>query len=144
MRMSLLVPVPAKRFQIIQVDRDVPIKTLVAQHNLPFKVGHGFYELSYKRVRIQGTKEVILWHKQTKELFTGEQARRMLGLPPTDVDVSYSKHQHHGPSFPYKVFVQSTSHNRKLLGGTLFLYEIEGWDKTPDTVWDRICDVDFM
>lgn len=29
----------------------------------------------------------------------------------------------------YIVFVQSTSANRKLVGGTRFLYEIEDWDR---------------
>ena len=29
----------------------------------------------------------------------------------------------------YTVFVQSTSVNRKLIGGTSFLYEVEDWDK---------------
>jgi hypothetical protein len=27
------------------------------------------------------------------------------------------------------VFVQSTSYNRKLIGGTKFLYEVEDWDE---------------
>jgi hypothetical protein len=140
--MSQLVRVPAKRFQIIQVKRDIPIKALVAQHDLRFTVGHGFYELGHKPVLIQGTKQIVLWHKQTKELFTGIEARRILGLPLVDKDVKYRKRDTIG--FPYKVFVQSTSHNRKLLGGTLFLYEIEGWDKTPDTIWERIVDIDFV
>jgi hypothetical protein len=28
----------------------------------------------------------------------------------------------------YVVFVQSTSNNRKLMGGSRFLYEVEDWD----------------
>lgn len=139
--MSQLVPVPSKRFQILNVDRNTPIRQFVARHDLPFKRGHGFYEHSGKRVLVQGTKEVILWNKTTKELFTGKEARRLLGLPLTDRDV-------HLPAYTgirdYKVFIQSTSYNRKLLRGTLFLYEIEGWDKEGDNIWERIVDIDFI
>ena len=48
----------------------------------------------------------------------------MLGLP-MDVTIRIK------PSNleKYIVFVQSTSANRKLVGGTRFLYEIEDWDR---------------
>ena len=31
----------------------------------------------------------------------------------------------------YRVFIQSTSHNRKLIAGTKFLYEVEDWEEEP-------------
>ena len=49
--------------------------------------------------------------------------RELLGLPPGETvrvrPASLEK---------YAVFVQSTSANRKLMGGTRFLYEVEDWD----------------
>jgi len=140
--MNQLVAVPSKRFQILNVDQDIPIRQFVSRHDLPFKPGHGFYEHGKKRVLVQGTKEIVLWDRGTKELFTGKEARRMLGLPLTDRDMHLSPYNAY--SSKYKVFIQSTSYNRKLLRGTLFLYEIEGWDKEGDTVWERIVDIDFV
>lgn len=32
----------------------------------------------------------------------------------------------------YVVFVQSTSANRKLVGGSKFLYEVEDWERSAD------------
>jgi hypothetical protein len=77
-----------------------------------------------KTETIQGHKEIVLMDKATGDLFTGEDARDMLGLPrdstarikPAALD-------------KYVVFVQSTSYNRKLVGGTRFLYEVDDWDR---------------
>lgn len=73
---------------------------------------------------MQGYKEIVLMHRATGDLFAGEAARDMLGLPhgvtarirPAHLD-------------EYRVFVQSTSANRKLLGNTCFLYEVEDWER---------------
>jgi hypothetical protein len=60
--------------------------------------------------------------RKSGDMFEGKAARDMLGLPedstarikPTSLD-------------KYMVFVQSTSVNRKLIGKTKFLYEVEDW-----------------
>lgn len=61
--------------------------------------------------------------RKTGDLFSGDGARELLGLPPGETvrirPASLEK---------YVVFVQSTSNNRKLMGGTRFLYEVEDWD----------------
>ena len=109
------------RFQRIIVDRDRPIKEFVLDHGLVFKVGRGFYEFT-KKETIQASKEVLILDRETGDMFEGDAAREVLGLP-------------HGASIridpgaagfdtkKYTVFVQSTSANRKLVGGTTFLYE---------------------
>jgi hypothetical protein len=109
------------RFQRILVDKDRGIKEFVIDHGLVFKVGRGFYEFT-KRETIQASKEVIILDRETGDMFEGESARSVLGLPlgasinlnPRDAGFDTSK---------YTVFVQSTSANRKLMGGTTFLYE---------------------
>jgi predicted DNA-binding WGR domain protein len=114
--------VPPGRFQVLDVDREGPIKGFVEANGLSFKKGRGFYEFT-KTETIQGYKEIILMDRVTGDFFAGEKAREMLGLPvgetarirPTDLE-------------KYAVFVQSTSVNRVLQGGTRFLYEVEDFD----------------
>jgi predicted DNA-binding WGR domain protein len=111
------------RFQVLDVDSDVAIKKFVEDNGLSFKKGRGFYEFT-KVETVQGYKEIILMDRSSGDFFAGEKARELLGLPigdtarlrPTDLD-------------KYAVFVQSTSVNRVLQGGTRFLYEVEDWDR---------------
>lgn len=113
--------VPPGRFQILDVDRDCSIKEFVQEQGAAFKKGRGFYEFT-KTETIQGYKEIILMDKKSGDMFEGKAARDMLGLPedctarikPASLD-------------KYAVFVQSTSVNRKLIGKTKFLYEVEDW-----------------
>ncbi|MFO0880542.1 MAG: WGR domain-containing protein [Gemmataceae bacterium] len=115
--------VPPGRFQVLEVDEEIPIKAFVEENGLSFKKGRGFYEFT-KTETIQGYKEIVLMDRTTGDLFAGERAREMLGLPlgetarirPTDLE-------------KYVVFVQSTSVNRVLMGGTRFLYEVDDWDR---------------
>jgi hypothetical protein len=123
---SGLVPVPAGRFQVLRVDEDEAISKFVLDQGLTFKMGRGFYEFM-KPEMIQEKKEVVLVDKITGDMFSGDMARRMIGLPygqrarirPTDIP-------------GYRIFVQSTSWNRKLIHGTRFLYEVEDWDRFSD------------
>jgi hypothetical protein len=109
------------RFQVLNVDVDISIKAFVLENGLTFKVGRGFYEFT-KTETIQGHKEIILMDRKTGDLFAGEAARDLLGLPMgTTVRIKPSNLE------KYVVFVQSTSANRKLIGGTRFLYEVEDW-----------------
>jgi hypothetical protein len=113
--------VPPGRFQVLNVDVDISIKAFVLENGLTFKVGRGFYEFT-KTETIQGHKEIILMDRKTGDLFAGEAARDLLGLPMgTTVRIKPSNLE------KYVVFVQSTSANRKLIGGTCFLYEVEDW-----------------
>ncbi|WP_293114559.1 hypothetical protein [Okeania sp. SIO1I7] len=62
--------------------------------------------------------------RTTGDLFEGESAREILGLPhDTTVRIKPNNLE------KYVVFVQSTSVNRKLIGGTRFLYEVEDWSR---------------
>ena len=111
------------RFQVLDVDRDVPIKQFVQDNGLTFKKGRGFYEFT-KTVEVQEYKEVILEHRETGDLFTGDKAREIAGIP---VGVR-AKVKPNAPGLAdYVCFIQSTSVNRKLIGGTRFLYEVDGW-----------------
>lgn len=107
------------RFQVLYVDRDRTIMDFVQDHGLTFQKGRGFYELT-KSVKVQSYKEIVLQDRHTGDFYNGEAARDLVGLP-RDADaqlkpVSLDK---------YKVFIQSTSNNRKLLADTDFLYEVD-------------------
>ncbi len=119
--------VPPGRFQVLDVDEDTPIKVVVEENGLRFKTGRGFYEFT-KTETIQGYKEIVLMDRKTGDLFAGDKAREMLSLPMGETARIRPTHLEQ-----YVVFVQSTSANRVLKGGTRFLYEVEDWDRTGDT-----------
>jgi hypothetical protein len=121
-----LVPVPAGRFQVLFIDEGGDkegISKFVKKQGLSFKEGCGFYEFM-KPEMIQEKKEVVLVDNVTGDMFSGDKAREMIGLP-------YGMRRKIKPAaiVGYTVFVQSTSWNRKLIPGTRFLYEVEDWDK---------------
>lgn len=118
-----LVPVPAGRFQILDVDKDSVIRDFVTSQGATFKPGRGFYQLT-KSELVQEKKEVVLQEKSSGEFFTGDEARHMIGL-------EVGERAKIKPVFfdKYLVFIQSTSYNRKLIGGTKFLYEVDDWDR---------------
>jgi hypothetical protein len=113
---SLLKSCPPAKYQVLQVDEDCSIKSFVEGRGLSFKAGKGFYEFT-KSETIGSNKEVILMKKDTGELFEGEVARAIIGLK------NESKKYSPKDVRDYRVFIQSTSYNRKLIGGTGFLYE---------------------
>jgi hypothetical protein len=115
---DLLRACPPAKYQILAVDEDCSIKNFVEGRGLSFKAGKGFYEFT-KAEMIGAKKEVVLMKKDTGELFEGEVARKIIGLGDVDKKCKPSD------SRDYRVFIQSTSYNRKLVGGTGFLYEAE-------------------
>lgn len=114
-----LYAVPPSRFQILRVDEDCAIKDFVEDNGLIFKKGRGFYEFT-KTVLVQEYKEVIVQDKETGEMFAGEKAREILGIP-----VGVRARVKPDKLNDYRGFIQSTSVNRKLLAGTRFLYEVD-------------------
>ncbi|HLZ62423.1 MAG TPA: vWA domain-containing protein [Ktedonosporobacter sp.] len=114
--------VPPGRFQVLEVDEPLAIQAFAQRNGLTFKAGKGFYEFT-KTETIQASKEIVLQHRSTGDLFAGNQARVMLGLPIGENARIRPTHLEE-----YRVFVQSTSYNRKLVGGTRFLYEIADYD----------------
>ncbi len=64
--------------------------------------------------------------RATGELFEGNGARSLVGL------VDYNERGRIRPEnmAEYRVFIQSTSYNRKLIANTGFLYEVDEVDET--------------
>lgn len=134
--MDKLVPVIPGRFQVMAVDVNCDIKGFVTKNGIEFKKGRGFYELS-KAETVQQYKEVIIQDRETGEMFTGSQVREELGLQPQSESGGVKERLHKDKAKKYRVFVQSTSVNRKLIGGTTFLYEVSDIEDTG-TVIDTV------
>jgi hypothetical protein len=109
------------RFQRLPVTHDQPIKDFVVSNGLIFRVGRGFYEFT-KRETIQARKEVLILDRETGDMYEGRAAREVLGLP-EHAAINLNPRDAGFDTKRYTVFVQSTSANRKLVGGTTFLYE---------------------
>lgn len=118
--------VPAGRFQVISVDSADSIKGFVEKNGITYKVGKAFYELT-KTEEVQQYKEIILQDKISGDMYYGDDARKHLGLKPQCERKGDYAHEKLRPvkDDEYRVFVQSTSVNRKLVAGTNLLYEVE-------------------
>ncbi len=118
-RESELRPSPPSRFQVFTVDEDMGIKDFCNKMGITFKVGRGFYEFTKPEV-VQKTKEIVLMDKTTKELYEGTVARTIAGISSNEEKAKIKP----GKLEKYRMFVQSTSSNRKLIKGQGFLYEV--------------------
>lgn len=121
--MDDMIPVMPGRFQTMKVEKDMPIKAFVEENGIAFKKGRGFYELT-KHEKVQQYKEIIAQDRETGEMFTGAQVREKLGLSPQSEKGGVTEKLSSRNLAEFRVFVQSTSVNRKLIGGTTLLYEI--------------------
>lgn len=110
--------VPPSRFQVFRLDHDARINDFVREMGLTFRVGRGFYQWS-KPVMVQSYKEVVLRDKASGDMFSGDDARRLIGLP---IATNYNLRNPINRA-KYDIFIQSTSATRKLLAGTEFMYE---------------------
>lgn len=92
--------------------KDYVIKDMV--ENLigrDFVKGMAYYELS-KLELVQPYKEIVIVAKKDGKKFGGNEARQMLGLPNQDTKVKP------GDFGDWRIFIQSTSLNRKVKAGT--------------------------
>lgn len=110
-----LKPMAKNTYVLVPVPRDVSIKEFTEECGHTYQVGRGFYQLM-KPETIQSTKDIVVLEKKTSKVYSGQEARQLIGLPDMDVRVK--------PDYnaDFTIFVQSTSVNRKLIVGTKYLY----------------------
>jgi uncharacterized protein YegL len=107
-----LTPLAPSSYDIFPVHQDSPIRDYVYSRGVPYTVGKGFYQLT-KTETIQAQKQIAIREKATGQVYWGDAARDLLGLPRNmEVKVKPSLNPE------YDVFVQSTSVNRKLIRNT--------------------------
>ena len=116
---SELRPSPPSRFQVFAVDEDINVKDFCNKMGITFSVGRGFYEFTKPEI-VQKKKEIVLMNKTTGELYEGTVARTIAGIGPNEDNARIKP----GSLPKYRMFIQSTSVNRKLIGGQGFLYEV--------------------
>ncbi|MFF1508498.1 vWA domain-containing protein [Streptomyces sp. NPDC058326] len=109
-----LTPVKQSAYALIPVARDTAIREWVVESGHTYRTGGAFYQLS-KSEKIQARKQIAVLEKKTDRVYTGPQARALLGLPDVEVRV---KPDHNDD---FTIFVQSTSVNRKLVPNTRLL-----------------------
>lgn len=79
--------------------------------------GGAFYQLTKKEDEVQDYKMIAIRDKKTGSVYSGVEARNILGLPHFGtVKVAPGNHGN------YDIFIQSTSVNRKLVPGTQLMY----------------------
>lgn len=100
-------------YDLFEVDRTGRIDEAVKRETgHPYVVGKGYYEL-IKTETIQPQKQIAIL--ANGHVYTGYEARELLGLPDYHVKVKPNDYQ------DYEIFVQSTSTNRKMIAGQKLL-----------------------
>ena len=115
---SDLRPSMPTRFQVLTVDTEMGIKEFCDSMGVRFQKGRGFYEFIKVEI-IQPGKEIVLMDKENGNLYEGDVARTIAGISEEKARLKPSALE------KYRVFIQSTSANRKLIAGQKFLYEVE-------------------
>jgi hypothetical protein len=100
--------------KILEVKAECVIREFVERELGSYRVGSAFYELT-KDETIQRYKKVAIMERGGRKIYGGDDARALLNMPNEDVRVKIGNHG------TYRIFVQSTSVNRKLVRGTKLL-----------------------
>ncbi|MEU9003031.1 vWA domain-containing protein [Streptomyces sp. NPDC048551] len=109
-----LAPVDPSEYQLVPVAREAAIKEWVVESGHTYRTGCAFYQLS-KSEKVQARKQIAVLEKKTDRVYSGPEARALLGLPDSEVRL---KPDHNDD---FTIFVQSTSVNRKLVPNTRVL-----------------------
>jgi len=100
------------RYIVIQVKAKEQIRDCVENHTGKTYInGSAYYQLT-KPETIQAKKLICIRDKNNRKIYTGDDARTMLGLPNNEARVTP------GNLNNFDIFVQSTSYNRALVPGT--------------------------
>lgn len=104
-------------YVVPMADNGIEIRPFILQHRMEHLFGAAFYQLTKTESRVQPDKQVLIRDRSTGKVYSGQGARRMIGLP----DNSNAR-LHPGDHKNYDIFIQSNSINRKLVGGTGVIY----------------------
>lgn len=132
-----LVDLSAK-FKKYEVNAEQDIRTFVeSKTKKPYVVGSTYYELT-KPEKVQPAKSVLITEKNKNAVWGGDEARDLIGIPANEtVKVTPLDHG------KYRIFVNSTSTNRKLVRGTTVLVDVTKTQHSKPT-WEDLQHPDFM
>lgn len=111
---NALTEINPRDFMLLPVFKTEEIRSFVEGCGVNYVIGDAFYELM-KTETIQDHKDIFVQNRHSGKVYGGTQARGILGLPRYTVRVNPKSHDN------WKIFVQSTSVNRKLIPGTCLL-----------------------
>lgn len=84
---------------------------------LRYELGRAFYQLTKPEKQVQDNKVICVRDRLDNKIYSGAAARQLLGLPQSGT-VKLAP----GRMGKYDLFIQSTSVNRKIVGGSSLLY----------------------
>lgn len=108
----------SREVRIYDVTSDSDIRPFIENvSGDPYVKGSAHYQLTKREDQVQDYKVIIIRDRRNGHVYTGADARIMLGLPTQGtVKVAPGDHGH------FDIFIQSTSVNRKLVAGTKVLH----------------------
>lgn len=111
-------------YKSVPVPAEVDIKPFVeGATRRPYVPGNAFYELT-KKEKVQAHKAVIIRDRKTGVLYGGPEAKKLVGIAGgAGVTCLVTPGNHAN----YRIYVSSTSTNRKLVRGTDVLIKREGF-----------------
>jgi len=102
-----------------KVEKEADISAFAAEKTkAPYVVGTIFYMLT-KKETVQSYKDILVRVKHSKQVYGGQNARKLIGIDPNDKNDATVIPGNHAD---YDIFVQSASVNRKLVRGTEIIY----------------------
>jgi len=107
-------------FKTFQVDKEMPIRSFIESKGYLYFIGCAYYQLSKKEL-VQGNKQILVCEKGKKQVWGGDKARQLVGLP-TDGSDAYVEPYNLGDK---NLYIASTSTNRKLVRGTTLLFDFK-------------------
>jgi hypothetical protein len=99
----------------LPVSSEADIKGFVERNGYSYQIGSAFYQLS-KDEKLQAHKRILVKEKGGKAVYTGDEARKLLGLPAA---TPYTEVKLRPMNLStWEIFIASNSTNRKLVRGT--------------------------
>lgn len=116
---SALVDISSKvsLYVVPDANSSIEIRDFVLTKRMQYLKGAAFYQLTKTEARVQPTKLIVVRDRTTGKIYSGSDARKMIGLPDNQ-----NARLHPGDHKNFDIFIQSTSVNRKLVGGTGVVY----------------------
>lgn len=109
---NLLEELRPSEYSVLPVHKKAVIKPFVESWTgETYRPGSSYYKLT-KPETVQAYKQICVQNKRSGKLYSGSNARALLGLPSHEVKINPAQHD------DFDLFVQSSSLNRNLVAGT--------------------------
>lgn len=110
------------QFRSAIVNKEQDVKSFVEDTFGGYVPGCAYYQLTKNEKKVQAYKKLLVMEKGKKEIYGGNDARSVLGIPDGDLKITPGNHGN------FDIFVQSTSLNRKLVRGTKVLVDASAFN----------------